>query len=72
MIHALLHHGIILAVKEALLHHCMHIFNITVSNLGFSSLQEISCYELFFRELSDINLRSMSPTFGDLLDLKTL
>lgn len=50
----------------------MHIFNIIVSNLGSISLQEISCYELFFRELSEINLRSMSPTFGDLLDLKTL
>jgi hypothetical protein len=49
MIHALLHHGIILAVKEALLHHCMHIFNIIVSNFGSISLQEISCYELFFQ-----------------------
>lgn len=26
----------------------------------------------FFRDLSDINLRSVSPTFGDLLDLKIL
>ena len=26
----------------------------------------------FFRDLSDINLRSISPTFGELLDLKTL
>ena len=26
----------------------------------------------FLRELSDINLRLISPTLGDLLDLKTL
>ena len=29
-------------------------------------------YVPYFRELSDINLRTISPTFGDLLDLKTL
>jgi len=40
--------------------------SINTCHLHFQSLCD------FLRELSDINLRSISPTFGDLLDLKTL
>lgn len=66
-----------LDAKEVLSPHCKR--NVSLQLFTFSpetsiqSANRLSCQIYFFpRVLSDMNLRAISPTFGDLLDLKTL
>lgn len=77
MIRALQRGGSMLDAKEVLSPHCE--YNVSLQLFTFSpeisiqSANRLSCQIYFFpRVLSDMNLRAISPTFGDLLDLKTL
>lgn len=75
MIPALLCHGIISAAKEVWLLHCMYISLKPFSFLSLCSFQaelDVGLWPFYLRALPDLNLRSIGPTFGDLLDLRAL
>lgn len=68
-----------LDAKKALSPHCEHNISLQFTFSLQTSIQPANRLHcrfffvlFFFRVLSDMNLRTISPTFGDLLDLKTL